>query len=183
MDAIIASASALLGAVLGSVGAYVAARHQSAAAVRSAESQARAAQATAHHQLRVATITASRQKWIDELRADLAALHASLTALAMAIERQMANKDDRWMGEIVRSSAHAAKVALLLNPNEERHDKLLAAVMAPFDALRRGEATDWENAARLVLDRARPVLKGAWDQIRSETETLNSGSPTEPSSF
>jgi hypothetical protein len=163
---------ALVGAALGAFGAYLASSRQASAAIAAAKEQAEAIRDSARRQVRASTIVASRQKWIDELRADLSTYSAILLSLQMALEKQTVEAHGDWLAGVLKASTLEAKIALLLNPGEEPHEALLAAVMNPLNELRNGKPVDWGAASLLILDLGRPVLKEAWDKSREEAELL-----------
>jgi hypothetical protein len=168
--ALAAPVSALLGAALGAVGAYTANRQQAATALSVARQQVDASRDTAHHQVEASTIVASRQRWIDELRADLSNMNAAFLKLHFALQQQSPAGEREWRDELIRATILESKIALMLNPNHSHHQVLLAAVASPMNNLRAGKPVNWEEASLATLQAGQEVLKEAWDQLRAEVK-------------
>ena len=166
--AIISAGGALLGAALGALGGFFASRAQAQAAIHASERQATTAQTAAREQIQATTIVASRQRWIDELRAELARMVGMLLQLQMSLEERTPDNRAVWLRECVNASALEGKIALMLNPNEPEHQALMNAVRAALNEIRMGRTIDWGERATAITHAGQLVLKEAWDRIKAE---------------
>ena len=170
--ALISSSSALVGAALGVCGGYLTSRAQATGAIRAAQAQAGAAQAAAREQIRASTIVATRQRWIDELRAELSKMIGALLQLQITLEERTEANQEIWLREVITASALEAKINLLLNPNEPEHEVLVVEIRKALNALREGKRIEWGDQSTSITIAGRRVLKEAWDQIKAEANLV-----------
>jgi len=168
--ALAAPASALAGAILGASAAYVASRKQAQTALAVAERQIQAARDTAHHQIEASTVVASRQRWIDELHADLSEMIAALLRLQIAQEKQSTGGGDSWIDEMLRATVLQSRIGLMLNPTHPHHEALYHALSSPLNDLRCGRQVNWAEASHEIMCAGQVVLKKAWDQLRADVK-------------
>ena len=148
---------------------YLASRSQSRAAILAAREQVQAAQVAAREQIRATTIVASRQRWIDELRAELSKMIGILLQLQITLETRNDTNNEIWLREVVAASALEGKIALMLNPNETPHEALVLELRTALNEIRLGHQIDWGERSTGITKAGRIVLKAAWDQIKTET--------------
>lgn len=125
---------------------------------------------TVNRQIRAASRSSYRSNWVESLRKDIAQLMSVQSTLAFAVETKLATaaslKDS--LGEIAELTY---RIRLLINPNNERHALLEAAMLqAPMTLtdsleLAAGQVRALATCCEKVVDAARPVLNAEWEKI------------------
>jgi len=87
------------------------------------------------HQIEASTIVASRQRWIDELRADLSNMSAVLLRLQMALEKHSLEGQREWIDEMIPATILETKIGLMLNPSHSHHQALFDSITTPLNRL------------------------------------------------
>lgn len=139
--------AALAAATLGPVAGYLAARHQ------------------AHRSV----VSVNRQKWVDELRDEIAEFFVACAGVGIEIDENSAyrSKDHKaaTKAHIVQIDRLLSTIELRLNPGEDDHRDLLARLRACVEAaITDGNYTEAKDAALKVAKR---VLKREWEAVKS----------------
>jgi hypothetical protein len=82
----------------------------------------------AKRQIRAAVVSANRQKWVDQLRNRIAELIAALRFLNLRRDGSVTLTQDEWIERFQHVLQLSSMVVVLLNPQEEDHKALHAAL-------------------------------------------------------
>ena len=134
----------------------------------------------AKRQFNATAISANRNKRIDTLRDELAEF-ISLLATALVVKSKW---KDRWeegrgpmnsepalLEKFERIVLAQSKIQLLINPNEENHQRLTETIDAAIRRLRSEDASDSETEAdlRTIVALAQAILKREWERVKLGT--------------
>ena len=134
----------------------------------------------AKRQFNATAISANRNKRIDTLRDELAEF-ISLLATALVVKSKW---KDRWeegrgpmnsepalLEKFERIVLAQSKIQLLINPNEENHQRLTETIDAAIRRLRSEDASDSETEAdlRSIVALAQAILKREWQRVKLGT--------------
>lgn len=127
-------------------------------------------------------IAGRRQKWIDELRADVAeilTIEARLVDLQVnepgpdAPEQLTKEYIDKYVAGTDRGHELAQRIWLRLNRNEAPHQQLRAALERVEEVggtFRRGssphESADWKEVRRRAAEITQDILKAEWERVK-----------------
>jgi len=108
-----------------------------------------------------AIISNSRQKWINLLRNELAALLSYQT-------QYRHSQDDRQIQIFSDMGESLFKIELLLNPDEKFHSQLLKELKAGFDLCVEAEDNEkYKEQRDITLSIAKKILKQEWNVVKS----------------
>ena len=118
-------------------------------------------------------LSSNRQAWINDLRGALAGYVAKCWSIWMGRmgargtgDREDVEGSELRIAEAIRLES---QIELMLNPNEEDHKALAAAMRDARDALTDESlesGVEFEGVCRRVLTLARPVLKREWVRVK-----------------
>jgi hypothetical protein len=151
-----------VGAIASPIAAYLVAMKNVSGVLKSAERQIKSAQELAAKQVRSSVVSANRQKWLDELRADIAEFVAEFVATRSKGSAQQAVAERAEQGRKIH--LRYVKIQLRLNPDRPEQ----AAILAALDAL--VADVNGSNADQLLqtLTRATQSLaQSVWRQVKS----------------
>lgn len=121
--------------------------------------------AIARKQIRATVLSANRQRWIDELRQQIAefiTLAGELSSLAkMDMNAGRATIDKTSKMQLCRM-----KIMLMLNSKEPDHRQLLALLEAASKGIYQSEEDDGTNIPGLVA-LSQSILKREWERVKS----------------
>jgi len=123
----------------------------------------------AKRQIRASVVSANRQKWIDQLRECLAELIAALRFLNLRRDGSVALSQDKWIERYERAFLLTSKVALLLNPQEDDHRALHAALQEAGSLLLSND-DDRKKIVPItqrILEQSQAILKREWERVKS----------------
>lgn len=103
--------------------------------------------------IRAQIISDKRQKWIDDLRDDIAEL--------MAITYDP-DKNKRKIYEV------GSRIELRLNPREDMHNTLLR-LLQDMRVIHPATKADYDEKVNEILNSTKPILKEEWERIKSES--------------
>ena len=101
-----------------------------------------------------------RQAWINDLRDPLAELSGG------ASHYSGAGLEDARDEECRRLTVLRHKIVLMLNPQEEDHQKLESLIGDMLTDLGRGADDEYESAHEAVLDLSRRIIKREWNRVK-----------------
>lgn len=134
----------------------------------------------AKRQFAATAISANRHRWIETLRDELAEL-ISLLALALVVKSKWKDKWEQGRGPLNSEPAllekferivlAQSKIQLLINPNDEDHQRLGKAIDVATGRLRSEDALDTETEAdiRTIVSLAQEILKREWQRVKRGT--------------
>lgn len=137
--------AALLAALLGPLAGYLAARHQSHRSV----------------------VSVNRQKWVDELREEIADFLGQVSEMEPMLKMLGKTKDEipGLTDLITQSGVLIARIELRLNPLENDHKELLGQLKECVRIAAQGG--DLYAARTEALIRAKRVLKREWQVVKA----------------
>ncbi|MBX3586350.1 MAG: hypothetical protein KF796_06875 [Ramlibacter sp.] len=121
----------------------------------------------AQRQSRVAVLSANRQAWINTLRDLLAECMAISGFIHVAdwSERKQSEFDEK----MERFALVVSKIRLMLNPNEQDHQRLnemLAELMASLRSLKEKNAVKGAKIMRDFVPLSQTILKREWERVK-----------------
>jgi hypothetical protein len=120
-------------------------------------------------QIAATIVSASRREWISELRNALAAFQAATNEL---LYQRTLGETSKWQDHPSFQPANELrfKIALLINPNEDDHRRLLALVDERMNLLAVQPSSELLKASQLVgaqiTDVAQHILKREWERVK-----------------
>lgn len=123
----------------------------------------------AKRQIRASVVSANRQKWIDQLRDCLAELITALRFLNLRRDGSVALEPHEWLERYQRAFLLSSKVALLLNPQENDHMALHAALKEAGSLLLSNNDDRQQIVAvtQRILEQSQAILKREWERVKS----------------
>lgn len=124
----------------------------------------------ARRQVRASVVSSNRQKWIDQLRDQLAELITSIRFLNL--HRFMSNIcETEWIERFQRTFLTESKINLLLNPNEEDHVTLSKTIREAVTAmLAEAKTKDSKKVVELtdsIVKQSQMILKREWQRVKA----------------
>lgn len=112
-------------------------------------------------------ITKSRQEWINTLRDELAEFLSILHNIDIKLDAEKRNPVDKDLRHLLsKSELKAAKIKLLINPNEEDHQELVKLVEDATSNL--GEDDDYLlKMNNKIISKSQDILKREWNRVKS----------------
>lgn len=133
----------------------------------------------AKKQIWASTVTSSRQKWINELREDVASfLQQTALGAELSIDITRSHNNEELNHKILKALTKAGELELLiklrLNPNEKEHQDLLSAIYE-FSRMANlihntGEAStkEFKKFKKSVVEKAQVIFKKEWERIKAQ---------------
>ncbi len=125
----------------------------------------------AQKQSRVAVLSGNRQAWINTLR-DLIAEYISIVAVVHAGD-WVHKSEEEFDQKLERLTLIRTKIMLMINPNEEDHDRLVKLLVAISQTLggraAAREKRDMQKAGELhnkLYPLAQAILKREWERVK-----------------
>lgn len=123
----------------------------------------------ARRQIRASVVSTNRQKWIDQLRDQLAELITSINFLNL--QRSLHHLSEaEWVERFQRAHFLESKISLLLNPKEPDHVALSKTIRLAVEAMLENE--DNRDRSRIldyidsVVQQAQAILKREWERVK-----------------
>ena len=104
-----------------------------------------------------------RQAWINKLRELLAELTSK------SLHYYVAGFEDRSDEEYQRVKFLETHIQLMLNPNEDDHQRLEMLMRRMVNSLDRERNDEFRDLYPKVLDLSRKILKREWDRVKKST--------------
>ncbi len=126
-------------------------------------------------QFRTTVISGSRQQWINSLRDSIAEFETqakiAITEATIASQKATSQVADAESHYLALKSMHLQlnKTALLLNPNEDAHMKLLELIRNLEDVVLNSEPPDRDSHDRLqdkITESSQIILKQEWEKLK-----------------
>lgn len=124
----------------------------------------------ARRQIRASVVSTNRQKWIDQLRDQLAELVTSIKFLNL--QRSLHHLSEaEWVERFQRTHFLENKISLLLNPKEPDHVALSKTIRQAVEAMVEKEGS--RDSLRVldhtdsVVQQAQAILKREWERVKS----------------
>ena len=117
-------------------------------------------------QLQGTVLSSNRQKWIDELRHEIAGVLNCLSALQIHFAER---RDPEPLIEILQKYTwHAAKITLLINPNEQDHLRLQHLVIKTFQHIPNTpeESELIDKGTKEIINLSQVILKREWARVK-----------------
>lgn len=122
-------------------------------------------------QSRVTVLSGNRQAWINTLR-DLIAEYIAIVAVVHAGDWAQKSEEE-FDQKLERLTLIRTKITLMINPNEEDHERLVKLLQAISQTLggraAGGEKRDMKKAAELhneLCPLAQAILKREWERVK-----------------
>ena len=142
-----------------------------------AKRQIEASQERAELSFRATVLSGNRQVWINELRGLVSEFVSRGANIAMKWYHALVApgssgviEADEMAEQLAELHRLECRIALMLNPEEPESSELLEAVRAMIAALNskalKQGTKGVEDAARAVVDRTQPILKGEWERVK-----------------
>jgi hypothetical protein len=138
-------------------------------------SQSRTALEVASQQIKASVVSANRQAWINNLRDAIAEFLGALTHIEARPAVQINRDEAREREYVERVRRLRSRIALMINPQEEDHRRLLVLIdtavsLAPvsFDAELVKKATQVQQD---ITEQSQRILKREWERVKSGEAT------------
>lgn len=126
----------------------------------------------ARRQIRASVVSANRQKWIDQLREQLAELITSIRFLNL--HRSLDHiSEAEWIERFQRTFLIESKINLLLNSNESDHITLSKTVREAIATML--ETKEKKETSRKVVDLTDSIVKQSQAILKREWERVKTG--------
>ena len=124
----------------------------------------------AKRQIKANTITGYRQKWIDNLRDELASLIGTISTDGMLNASSVCTENEK-INSFEKLLQISSRIELLLNPLEPDHAELLRLVRKACQTPSSSKATaqnvdEQGQFMREMLDKSKEVLKREWERVK-----------------
>ena len=123
----------------------------------------------ARRQIRASVISGNRQKWIDQLRDQVAELITSIKFLSLQTSLHRFSEAE-WIERFQKTHLLESKISLLLNPKEPDHVALSKAIRQAVQAmLEKDDSQDARNILDYtdsVIQQAQVILKREWERVK-----------------
>lgn len=137
-------------------------------AFRGTQDQIGATLAVADNQIRATVLSANRQRWIDELRNEIARAIQLLQGMSDVFSKTPIDQKavDLLRRDFVFSRA---KISLLINPTEKDHQDLSQALNDAYDCVNNGDGAYRELFDRIanILETSQGILKKEWERVKT----------------
>ena len=119
----------------------------------------------AKSQIRATVLSANRQRWIDELR-QLLAEFVTLAGELNAIRQMKMYDGQSTIDKTSKMQLCKTKITLMLNPNEEDHQKLLELLRDAARGIHASEDEDKTNIPAIIA-LSQSILKREWVRVKA----------------
>ncbi|MCA0930498.1 hypothetical protein [Ruegeria profundi] len=111
-----------------------------------------------------------RQKWIDDMRRDVAE-YVSLSATdIMSKETDDKDRQEEKEARRERLTALSSQIYLRLNPNEDLSERLAASIRNISEARRAKDISAMNDLLREFASISREILKGEWRRLKDDLD-------------
>jgi 23S rRNA pseudoU1915 N3-methylase RlmH len=126
----------------------------------------------AKKQIRSSIVSTNRQKWIDRLRDELAALLKDIQHTPSAYSANSISTSEAIAkhGEITE---RVEVIKLLINPKEADHQELVRLISSANSLVitsinqKRGNAKELQNISQNIASLSQQILKREWERVKS----------------
>lgn len=119
----------------------------------------------AKSQIRATVLSANRQRWIDELR-QLLAEFVTLAGELNAVARMKMYDGQNTINKTSKMQLCKTKITLMLNPNEDDHQKLLGLLRDAARGIHSAEDEDRTNIPAIIA-LSQSILKREWVRVKA----------------
>ena len=129
-------------------------------------------------QVRAAVLSANRQRWIDAFR-ELVAEFCAQVAVAVQVRASLVrdgrihlSMESDSLRQFERLVLTFAKIRLMTNPDDERHQELVRIIEGLLAMLRTASLSEdvqpaAEAAGRCIIEISHVILRGEWHRVQS----------------
>jgi Zn-dependent protease with chaperone function len=123
----------------------------------------------ARREIRSSVVSANRQVWINSLREKIAEFVKIVNAIKVA--KKTKAEDDNWLiDETNRAIFLELNIELMLNPEEDDHNALLADLVYVLVELAGSDSEEslanLQDGSERILKKTKPILKREWKRVK-----------------